>query len=116
VVACRVVPGQHAGLVRERHQHGRRRCVDGAGAVLSPTSRSPWPLIGLLVAAGTVAAVPVGKAAPSIPSIQAELDASLRQAGWLLSTINLVTALAGMAIAVKGDRLGARRVVLLRTG
>ena len=63
-----------------------------------------------------VAAFHVGKAPPSIPSIQAELDASLRQAGWLLSTINLVTALAGMAIALTADRFGHRRLVLLGTG
>ena len=78
--------------------------------------RTPWPLIGLLVAAGVVAAFHVGKMPPSIPSIRAELDASLRQAGWLLSTINLVTALGGMAIALTADRFGHRRLVLLGTG
>lgn len=78
--------------------------------------RTPWPLIALLVAAGVVAAFHVGKMPPSIPSIRAELDASLRQAGWLLSTINLVTALGGMAIALTADRFGHRRLVLLGTG
>ena len=53
---------------------------------------TPWPLVGLLVAAGVVAAFHVGKAPPALPSIRADLDASLRQAGWLLSIINLVTA------------------------
>jgi MFS family permease len=78
--------------------------------------RTPWPLIALLVAAGVVAALHVGKMPPSIPSIRAELDASLRQAGWLLSTINLITALGGMAIALTADRFGHRRLVLLGTG
>lgn len=78
--------------------------------------RTPWPLVGLLVAAGVVAAFHVGKMPPSIPSIRAELEASLRQAGWLLSTINLVTALGGMAIALTADRFGHRRLVLLGTG
>lgn len=78
--------------------------------------RTPWPLIALLVAAGVVAAFHVGKMPPSIPSIRAELDASLRQAGWLLSTINLVTALGGMAIALTADRFGHHRLVLLGTG
>ncbi|OFX04844.1 MAG: hypothetical protein A3D94_07880 [Alphaproteobacteria bacterium RIFCSPHIGHO2_12_FULL_66_14] len=77
--------------------------------------RTPWPLVGLLVAAGIVAAFHVGKVPPSIPSIQEDLGASLRQAGWLLSTINLVTALAGMAIALTADRFGHRRLVLLGT-
>lgn len=78
--------------------------------------RTPWPLVGLLVAAGVVAAFHVGKMPPSIPSIRGELDASLRQAGWLLSTINLITALGGMAIALTADRFGHRRLVLLGTG
>jgi MFS transporter, DHA1 family, inner membrane transport protein len=63
-----------------------------------------------------VAAFYVGKAPPSIPSIQGELAASLRQAGRLLSTINLVTALGGMVIALTADRLGHRRLVLFGTG
>jgi MFS family permease len=52
---------------------------------------------------------------PSIPSIRDELGASLSQAGWLLSTINLMTALGGMAIALTADRFGHRRLVLLGT-
>lgn len=63
-----------------------------------------------------VAAFHVGKAPPALPSILADLDASLGQAGWLLSTINLVTALAGMAIALTADRVGHRRLILLGTG
>ena len=52
---------------------------------------------------------------PSIPSIREELGASLGQAGWLLSMINLITALGGMAIALTADRFGHRRLVLLGT-
>ncbi len=78
-------------------------------------ARPPWGLVGLLVAAGIVAAFHVGKVPPSLPSIRTELDASLRQAGWLLSTVNLVTALGGMAIALTADRFGHRRLVLLGT-
>ena len=77
--------------------------------------RTPWGLVGLLVAAGIVAAFHVGKVPPSIPSIREELAASLGQAGWLLSMINLITALAGMAIALTADRFGHRRLVLLGT-
>jgi DHA1 family inner membrane transport protein len=69
----------------------------------------------LLVLAGMVAAFHVGKAPPSLPSIRGDLGASLRQAGWLLSVINLVTALGGMAIALTADRLGHRRLILFGT-
>ena len=78
-------------------------------------SRTPWGLVGLLVAAGIVAAFHVGKVPPSIPSIRDELGASLEQAGWLLSTVNLITALGGMAIALTADRFGHRRLILLGT-
>jgi len=62
-----------------------------------------------------VAAFHVGKVPPSIPSIREELGASLEQAGWLLSTVNLITALGGMAIALTSDRFGHRRLILLGT-
>ena len=77
--------------------------------------RTPWGPIGLLVAAGIVAAFQVGKAPPALPSIREDLGATLRQAGWLLSTINLMTAVGGMAIALTADRLGHRRLVILGT-
>lgn len=77
--------------------------------------RTPWGLIGLLVAAGIVAAFHVGKAPPALPSIREDLGATLRQGGWLLSTINLTTALGGMAIALTADRVGHRRLVVLGT-
>ena len=77
--------------------------------------RTPWDLVGLLVLAGMVAAFHVGKAPPALPSIRADLDASLRQAGWLLSIVNLVTAIGGMAIALTADRLGHRRLILFGT-
>ncbi len=62
-----------------------------------------------------VAAFHVGKVPPSLPSIRSDLGASLRQAGWLLSIINLVTAAGGMAIALTADRLGHRRLILFGT-
>ena len=61
------------------------------------------------------AAFHVGKVPPALPSIREELDASLGQAGWLLSTINLITASGGMAIALTADRFGHRLLVLLGT-
>lgn len=77
--------------------------------------RTPWPLIALLIVAGTVAAFHVGKAPPAVPSIRAELGASLREAGWLISTISLTTALGGLAIALTAERFGHRRLVILGT-
>ena len=78
-------------------------------------ARTPWGLVGLLVAAGIVAAFHVGKVPPSIPSIREDLGASLGQAGWLLSMVNLTAALGGMAIALTVDRFGHRRLIMLGT-
>lgn len=50
-----------------------------------------------------------------MPSLRAELGASLRQAGWLISTVSLITAAGGMAIALTAERFGHRRLVLLGT-
>jgi len=77
--------------------------------------RTPWPLVALLVAAGMVAAFQVGKAPPALPSIREDLGATLEQAGWLLSVINLMTALGGMAIALTADRVGHRRLAIFGT-
>src|SRR5229473_2225009 len=96
-----------------QRKHGPRS--HGQGDVLNRVSRTPWGLVGLLVAAGIVAAFHVGKVPPSIPSIREELGASLSQAGWLLSIVNLITALGGTAIALSADRFGHRRLILLGT-
>ena len=79
---------------RIRRKHGPRS--QGQGDVLNRASPTPWGLVGLLVAAGIVAAFHVGKVPPSIPSIREQLGASLSQAGWLLSMVNLITALGGL--------------------
>jgi MFS family permease len=105
----------HGGLTG---QGGRALVSLVAAGILASLMRghhTPWALVGLLVAAGMVAAFHVGKAPPALPSIRAELDASLRQAGWLLSIINLITAAGGMAIALTADRLGHRRLILFGT-
>lgn len=62
-----------------------------------------------------VAAFHVGKVPPAIPSILADLGASLRQAGWLLAMVNLTAAIGGMTIALTVDRFGHRRLVVLGT-
>lgn len=78
-------------------------------------SRTPWSLVGLLVASGVVAAFQIGKVPPSLPSIIGDFGASLSQAGWLLSLVSLTSALGGMAIALSVDRVGHRRLVVIGT-
>jgi DHA1 family inner membrane transport protein len=77
--------------------------------------KTSWGLVGLLVAAGMIAAFHVGKVPPSLPSILGTFDATLSQAGWLLSLVNLTAALGGMVIALTVDRFGHRRLIVLGT-
>lgn len=86
-----------------------------SGAPAGPAA-TPWPLVWLLVLAGIVAAFHVGKVPPSLPAVRAELGIDLDAAGWLISLINLIAAMGGMAIALTADRLGHRRLIVLGLG
>ncbi len=60
------------------------------------TALSPLEQAWLVVAAGGVAALQVGKLPPALPELQAELGLTLVQSGFLLSMVQL----AGMSLAV----------------
>lgn len=73
---------------------------------------SPWPATLLLVGAGLVSAVQVGKAPSAFQAVQAGLGLPLERAAWLLSAFGVVGAVFGMAIGTVADRLGARRTLV----
>ena len=70
-----------------------------------PACRAAW----LVVLAGGVAALQVGKLPPALPALQAELGLTLVQSGFLLSMVQL----AGMSLAVfmglLADGMGLKR-------
>jgi CP family cyanate transporter-like MFS transporter len=70
-----------------------------------PVHRTAW----LVVLAGGVAALQVGKLPPALPALQAELGLTLVQSGFLLSLVQL----AGMSLAVfmglLADGMGLKR-------
>jgi MFS family permease len=70
-----------------------------------PAQRAAW----LVVLAGGVAALQVGKLPPALPALQAELGLTLVQSGFLLSMVQL----AGMSLAVfmglLADGMGLKR-------
>jgi MFS family permease len=72
---------------------------------LVPAQRAAW----LVVLAGGVAALQVGKLPPALPVLQAELGLTLVQSGFLLSMVQL----AGMSLAVfmglLADGMGLKR-------
>lgn len=73
---------------------------------------SPWPVTVLLVGAGLVSAVQLGKAPAALQAVQAALGLPLERAAWLLSAFGVVGALFGIAIGTAADRLGARRTLV----
>lgn len=70
-----------------------------------------WPAV-LVVLAGIVAAMHVGKVAPAIPILRAQLDVSLVQAGWLLSLSQMAGMLTAVFVGMFADGFGLRRSVL----
>ena len=75
------------------------------------TAQPLWPAV-LVVLAGIVAAMHVGKVAPAIPILRAQLDVSLVQAGWLLSLSQMAGMLTAVFVGMFADGFGLRRSVL----
>lgn len=98
-----VPPGDMTGGESPMSRGDIRRKADEIG----------WPAALLLVLAGVVSAYHVGKASPVLDVLQADLGVDIAAASWLVSASGIVGALAGAAIGLLVDRLGARRMVLL---
>lgn len=72
-------------------------------------ARRPLLPAVLVVFAGIVAAMHVGKVAPAIPVLQAQLGLTLVQAGWLLSLSQMAGMLVAVFIGMIADGIGLRR-------
>jgi MFS transporter, DHA1 family, inner membrane transport protein len=81
-------------------------------SVSHSSAASRLPAILLIVGAGVVSAFQVGKAPTALAAVQADLALDLATASWLLSAFAIVGALAGIAIGVAVDHVGARRMAL----
>jgi len=69
---------------------------------------APW----LVVLAGGVAALQVGKLPPALPALQAELGLSLVQAGFLLSIVQLAGLSVAVFMGLWADVAGLKRTML----
>ncbi|HSC64570.1 MAG TPA: MFS transporter [Caldimonas sp.] len=67
----------------------------------------------LVILAGVVAALHVGKLPPAIPVLRDSLGLTLVQAGFLLSLVQLAGMTVGAVFGVVADRLGGRRSMTL---
>lgn len=63
----------------------------------------------LVVGAGVVAALHVGKLSPAIPVLGDELGVTLVQAGFLLSLVQLGGMLLGLVVGLSADAMGLKR-------
>jgi MFS transporter, DHA1 family, inner membrane transport protein len=88
------------------------RCASPPCTSKRVADNARWPTILLIVGAGVVSAFQVGKAPAALAAVRADLGLDLATASWLLSAFAIVGALAGVAIGVAVDRLGARRMAL----
>jgi MFS transporter, CP family, cyanate transporter len=66
----------------------------------------------VVVAAGGVAALQVGKLPPALPALQTELGLSLVQSGFLLSMVQLAGLTLAVFMGVLADGMGLRRSML----
>lgn len=71
-----------------------------------------WARVALLVLAGIVVALPVGKVPAALPALRDELGLSLVAAGWVVSVFSVIAACAGVVVGGIADRIGHLRIVL----
>jgi MFS family permease len=71
-----------------------------------------WGIIAIVILAGIVGAMQVGKVPPAIPVISADLNIERVTAGWVISIFLAASAVLGPLCGVVGDRIGHRRFLL----
>ncbi|WP_163508994.1 CynX/NimT family MFS transporter [Fodinicola acaciae] len=74
--------------------------------------RTRWTAVLVLVGAGVVAALQIGKAVGALPAIRADTGVSLAVGGWVISAVNLAGGIFGLLIGAGADRIGHRRSAL----
>lgn len=78
----------------------------------APHARSHWSAILLIVGAGIVSALQVGKASTALAAVQADLGMSLATASWLISAFAIIGAIIGAPIGLAADRVGSRLLII----
>jgi MFS family permease len=91
---------------------GSKGVSPGQDARTSPTA-GRGPAAFIVIAAGMVAALHIGKMPPAIPVLRDALGVSLVEAGFLLSMVQMAGMLTGVFIGLAADGFGLRRSMLL---
>ena len=83
------------------------------GADASAARRAGIPPAFIVIIAGMVAALHIGKIPPALPVLRDALGVSLVEAGFLLSMVQMAGMLGGVFIGLAADGFGLRRSMLV---
>lgn len=79
-------------------------------------TKTSWPLVMIVAGAGFTAAFNIGKVAPVLPLIQAEMGLALSDLGLIVSVYSLLTMLICVPVAIAGAQFGNYRTAVLSLG
>ncbi len=82
-------------------------------AMHSPAAKSSQSAALIVIFAGVVAALQIGKLPPALPELSVSLGMSLMQAGFLLSLVQLAGMSLALAVGLSADGIGLRRSMLM---
>jgi len=85
---------------------------DSNSALCSITNKTRWGIVAIAICAGVIGAMQLGKVAPAIPIIEADLAIGRVTAGWIVSLILAAGAFLGPVCGIVGDRVGHRSFLL----
>lgn len=85
-------------------------------SAVSPSARVTRATVPVIVGAGIVASLQVGKAAIAAPLLQADLHLDLASVGWLTAVFAILGALGGIPAGAIVASIGDRRILLLGLG
>lgn len=71
-----------------------------------------WPVVFMAIAAGMIVAMHLGKVAPALPAIRAELGGDLVTTGWIASVVSLVGALGGLVLGTIANNANTRQMAI----
>ncbi len=70
-----------------------------------------WPIVAVAMLSAIVGAANVGKLAPALPDLRADLQIGMVTGGWIVSVFAVVGLVLGVASGLVGDRFGAARTL-----
>ena len=79
-------------------------------------AKTSWPLVMIVAGAGFTAAFNIGKVAPVLPLIQAEMGLELSDLGLVVSVYSLLSMLLCVPMAIAGAQFGNYRTAVLALG